>query len=69
MRQPAVPPLSPGVQAGQETGPVSQWTPSPRPILSPLLSTLVLLAGWATVQMKVSLGHLLEGTVTMLLRE
>lgn len=69
MRQPVVPPLSPGVQAGQATGPVSQWTPSLRPILSPLLSTLVLLAGWATVQMKVSLGHLLEGTVTMLLRE
>ena len=55
--------------AGQLTWPVSQWTPSLKPILSPVFSTLVLLAGWATVQVKVSLGHRLEGTVTMLLRE
>ncbi|KAK2498739.1 hypothetical protein MC885_020865 [Smutsia gigantea] len=37
--------------------------------LSPVLSTLVLLAGWCTLQVKVSLDHLLEGTVTMLLTE
>ena len=43
--------------------------PSLRPDVSPGLSTLVLLAGWTTLQVKVSLGHLLEGTVTMLLRE
>lgn len=37
--------------------------------LSPVLSTLVLLAGWFTLQVKLSLDHLLEGTVTMLLVE
>lgn len=37
--------------------------------LLPVLSTLVLLGRWATLQVKVSLSHLLEGTVTMLLRE
>lgn len=69
MGETAVLPLCPGVEAGQLTWPVSQWTPSLKPVLSPGLTMLVLLAGWATVQVKVSLGHLLEGTVTMLLRE
>ena len=33
------------------------------------LSTLVLLAGWATLQMKVWAPEVLAGTVTTLLRE
>ena len=33
------------------------------------LSTLVLLAGWATLQVKVWVSEVLAGTVTMLLRE
>lgn len=38
-------------------------------VLGTVLSTLVLLAGWFTLQVKLSLDHLLEGTVTMLLVE
>jgi hypothetical protein len=34
-----------------------------------VLSTLVLVGGWATLQVMVWLGQLLEGTVTKLLRE
>ena len=47
-----------------------EWTPSPGPVFLPTcLSTLVLLAGWATLQMKVWDPEVLAGTVTMLLRE
>ncbi|TKC33498.1 hypothetical protein EI555_016334, partial [Monodon monoceros] len=46
------------------------WAPSLRPVLSPMrLSTVVLLAGWATLQVKVLPDEVLAGTVTVLLRE
>ena len=49
---------------------VSWSGPPPRVVFSPTrLSTLVLLAGWATLQMKVWAPEVLAGTVTTLLRE
>ena len=60
-----------GVPAGRGADPgLLEWTPSPGVVFSPTrLSTLVLLAGWATLQMKVWAPEVLAGTVTMLLRE
>lgn len=60
------------VRAGRraDLGPVWEWTPSLRPVLLPTsLSALVLLAGWATLQMKVLPAELLAGIVAKLLRE
>ena len=60
-----------GVPAGSGADPgLLEWTPSPETIFSPTaLSTLVLLAGWATLQVKVWVSAVLVGMVTMLLRE
>lgn len=60
-----------GVPAGRGADPgLLEWTPSPGVVFSPTrLSTLVLLAGWATLQMKVWAPEVLAGTVTTLLRE
>lgn len=57
------------VSRWQTEQPGFQWTLPCSCLLPMVLSTVVLLAWWATLQVTVWLGQVLLGTVTMLVRE